>query len=161
MKWIKSIFKNPSAGDAIYKINGIQYADINTISHADWNLYSTCRGRRHKEEIVDNLDIIADRSYDEDARQDAINDGLWDLYIHQYTLYTVTPLVLDYLLNQISSNKYEPLKEFIEFIKICINSGTKGIHMTIREIMANKSGHLPIFRIEDVVGRYVENSLQK
>jgi hypothetical protein len=161
MNWTKSIFKRPSTGDTICKINGIQYADINTISRADWNLYNTCRGRRHKEAIIDNLDIIADVSYDEDARQDAINDGLWDLYIHQYTLYTVTPLVLDYLLNQISSNKYEPLEEFLEFIKICINGGTKSIYMTVREIVANKSGCLPIFKIEDVVGRYVVNSLQK
>ena len=161
MNLIKSFFNRRSLGDVVEKIIGTNYADINAISHADWSLYSTCRGRRHKEAIIDNLNIIADSSYDEDTRQDAINDGLWDLYVHQYTLYTVTPLVLDYILNQISSNKYEPLKEFIDFIKICINSGTKGMHMTALEIMANKAGRLPIFRIEDVVGRYVENSLQK
>lgn len=150
--------KKASHGEVVGKIKAVRYAEIQTIKSANWELYSTCRGAKSKAEILHNLDVVANETIEEDIREDAINDGLWDWYFHQYTLYSITPIVLDYVLNKIMNEEYKAVPEFVEFITACLDCGTKNIYLTKKEIKENLAGNLPIYKLEDI-GRFYSHVL--
>lgn len=134
-------------------LTNITFGEVENIAHANWEAYSTCRGQKSRSELEQIIDIIADESgkYSEDQREDAVNDGLWDWLCHQYTLYTVTPIVLHYLINRFSTEELTKKKELKDFVDICRRSGTQSRYMTRHEITKNRSSDLPIFRIEDAL----------
>ena len=85
---------------------------------------------------------------------DAVNDGLWDLFSHQYTLYSVTPLALYQLLRRTTPAEREQIPDVARFIEICGSQGTAAICLSNDEIEANKRGLLPIYSIEEILQHY-------
>ena len=139
-------------GESVSKLANVQFADYSKIDSANWFLYSTCRGHMPKERLTKVIDIIIDSKgiYTEDQKDDAVYEGLCDWLCHQYTFYSVTPLFLHHLLKyypqEVQSN--EVLNNFVDLCKL---QGSKAIWLTSDEIIRNRLGCLPIFRIEDVL----------
>ncbi len=137
------------AGKCIGELNNVTFGSADDISRAEWHKYSTCRGPKPRAELEKIFDVISDVNgkYSDDDRDDAVNDGLWDWLCHQYTLYSVTPLVLHYVVNRFTPAELERFG-LTEFVDVCQRSGTQSICLTAEEIEENKAGKLPIFRIE-------------
>lgn len=139
----------------VKECDNISYASIADIDSAVWEKYSTCRGQIPKEKQLHRLNLIgAKYDPDNDEQQDAINDGLWDWYCHQYTLYSATPLALNYLLKKIQVKDYCVHKNIVAFVKVVRSQGTGGILLDGEELLRNREGTLPIFKIEDVLELY-------
>ncbi|KZN66419.1 hypothetical protein N473_08495 [Pseudoalteromonas luteoviolacea CPMOR-1] len=132
----------------------MKYGDLFQIEEVDYSKYRTCRGAANRAEFESVIETIRDPNSSVDELDDAINDGLWDLFSHQYTLYSSTPLALYLILSR--TTKAERIKrvELSEFIKLCKSRGNEGIFLTEQELLANKRGELPIFSIADILRKY-------
>ena len=137
-------------GQYIFRLKGTQFADIETIDNADWGSYRTCRGRASRPQILRILELLMDIRADEEQRCIAVNDGVWDLLMHQYTMYSATPLALNHLLRTSSAEARGEIRDADMFVEHCFSRGTGGIFLFDDEIQLNKEGKLPIYRIEDV-----------
>lgn len=137
----------------------VRFGDIQAIEHVDWARYSTCRGRFSREAHLRVLDLIGQEgNADDDEWWDAINDGLWDWYRHQGTLYPMTPIALDYLLRGISDGRLWENREIAQFVKLLSECGSGCIELSAAEVDENRKGLLPMFRIEEVLDRYQDVS---
>jgi len=132
----------------------MEFGDLSKIEEVDFGKYRTSRGAANRAEFESIIETILDPNSSEDEFDDAINDGLWDLFSHQYTLYSSTPLALYLILSR--KAKAEKIKngELSEFIELCKNRGNEGVFLTEQELIANQEGNLPIFSIAEILRKY-------
>lgn len=138
-------------GKTVLEIENVEFGDIADIVNVDFSNYRTCRGTANIDQIKRIFDLAMDNYADEDERDDAINDGLWDLLIHQYTLFSVTPLALYLLLKTTTAEERAKFRDIHEFVEICKRRSNEGIFLTLEEIEKNKQGILPIYSIVDIL----------
>ena len=127
---------------------------LENICTIDFSQYNTCRGAADKAEFERIVGILLDENANEDDMDEAINDGLWDLFSHQYTLYSATPLALYLILSKSTIEQRKRLTEVNSFIELCSTRGNEGIYLTEREVTANQAGNLPIFSIPDIIASF-------
>ena len=132
----------------------MEFGDLSKIEEVDYGNYRTCRGAANRAEFESIIETILDPKSSEDEFDDAINEGLWDLFSHQYTLYSSTPLALYLILRRISINERIECEELSEFIELCKSRGDDGIFLTEQELIANQEGNLPIFSIVEILHKY-------
>ncbi|WDE01687.1 hypothetical protein [Thalassomonas actiniarum] len=132
----------------------MELANIGDIENADFSKYNTCRGPADRKYFTKLINLMVDENADEDEQLDAINDGLWDIFSHQYTLYTGTPLALYLILQLTSKQQRKQNKELQMFINLCCERGNDGIFLTQDEQIKNANGLLPIFSIPEVLEKY-------
>lgn len=130
------------------------YGNIKEIELSDYSKYQTCRGQADKGQFITIIKTIFDESADEDERDDAVNDGLWDLFMHQYTMYSATPLALYLILTHASKEQIASCQEVTSFIDLCESRGNDGIYLTNQELEKNLAGELPIFSIPEIISKY-------
>lgn len=138
-------------GKNIRQIKDVEFGVVSELKDVDFSLYRTCRGNTSIEQIKNIFELVMNESANEDLRDDAINDGLWDLLVHQYTLYSATPLALDFLLRNTTPEARAKIDDVQRFVKICTSQGDEGIFLTSEEIEKNKRGMLPIYSIKDIL----------
>lgn len=132
----------------------MEFGDITRINEVDFSDYQTCRGPANRIEFENIIGIILDSKSTQDEFDEAVNDGLWDLFSHQYTLYSSTPLALYLILTRTTQSQRIDCDELSKFIELCKNRGNDGIFLTEQELLANKDGKLPIFSIPEILRMY-------
>ncbi len=134
---------------------GLKFGNIKSINTANWEDYSTCRGRPNRIVACDTLAKLcrtSDNALVNDAKlYDEMNSILWDLFCHQGTLYSATPLALMVIIQNVRLFGSIANKEIRDFIYICKDSGTAGLYLSKDEVSRNKADILPMYRIEDVL----------
>ena len=132
----------------------MKLANVDEIDSVDFNKYRTCRDYADRKYFEDLIRLMVDESVGEDERSDALIDGLWDIFSHQYTLYSATPLALYLILKLLTPSQRESNEEIQRFIELCEQRGNRGIYLTEDELIDNNNGSLPIFSIPEVLRKY-------
>ena len=127
---------------------------LSEIEKVDFGDYQTCRGSANRREFENIVDILVNPNSSKDDFDDAVNDGLWDLFSHQYTLYSATPLALYLILTRTTTSQRNDCPELTSFIELCESRGNDGIFLTEQELVNNKIGKLPIFSIPEILRMY-------
>ena len=141
-------------GRSIYELENVQIGSLFELENVDISLYQTCRGYASYSQIKSIFDFAMDENANEDDRDWALYDGLWDLLIHQYTLYSVTPIALYILLKQTTAEEREKVREIRDFVDVCRTRGERNIFLFNEEIELNQKGELPIFSIAEILEKY-------
>jgi len=136
-------------GKLVKEIEGFEFGRLSELATIDMSLYSTCRDRASESQISNIFDLVLNQNADEDERSWAIDDGLWDLLIHQYTLYSATPLALYTLFLSTTREQRAESKDLESFIETCRLQGSENVFLTNDEIDKNINGVLPIYSITD------------
>jgi len=129
------------------------FGKVKNIELLDYSKYRTCRGQADKDQFIKIIKTMFDENADEDERNDVVNDGLWDLFIHQYTMYSATPLALYLILTHTSKEQIASCQEITSFIDLCESRGNDGIYLTNQELEKNLAGELPIFSIPEILSQ--------
>jgi hypothetical protein len=137
----------------ITEISGITFGNLNEIEIVNNNNYSTCRGTLPIGFIERIRRICAATDYEIDTTVDLandVNDGiLWDELCHQGTLYSASPIGY-YYIAKISQEIGINNKEIKQFIEHCVSVGSGGVFLSDVDLVRNKLGIMPIFRVEDI-----------
>ncbi len=146
--------KIPYIGDTVGCLENIKMGALHEIDNVDVSRYQTCRGPASVKQLDTIFELVMDPSADEDLRDEALCDGLWDHLIHQYTLYSVTPIALYRFLKCTTREERAAIPDANSFVEVCGNSGTHNVFLTVEEIQANARGELPIYSIEEILEKY-------
>jgi len=132
----------------------MEFGVLSEIERVEFSEYRTCRGLANKAEFENIISILIDPNSTEDEFDDAVNDGLWDLFSHQYTLYSSSPLALYLILTSTSPSQRMNCPELMSFIELCASRGNDGVLLSEEELVKNKVGRLPIFSIPEIMCKY-------
>lgn len=132
----------------------MEFGALSKIEQVNFADYRTCRGIADRAEFESIIDVLVDPNSTADEFDDAVNDGLWDLFSHQYTLYSSTPLALYLILTRTTASQRRENNELNRFVELCASRGNDGIFLTEQEILRNKVDKLPIFSIEEILCKY-------
>jgi hypothetical protein len=141
-------------GKSVRQLENVEFGNLADLDNIDIGKYRTCRGPASIEQIENIFELAMDLKADEDLRDNAIYDGLWDLLIHQYTLYSVTPIALYLLLKSTTLEQRSKIEDVQRFVEICARQGNEGIFLTTEEIEENEQGLLPIYSITDILSNH-------
>lgn len=142
-------------GATIAELENIDFAPISNISNAQWHHYSTSRGTTPKDSLTRITEVLLARPgrFSAEEIDDAIKEGLWQWLCDDGTLFSITPLFLDHVLDCLGET-HSRHPHLLHFIKTCREQGSLAIHLSSLEIAQNSEGKLPIYRIEDVLEKY-------
>jgi len=138
---------------SIANLDDIQYGNVEYIEVEDYKKYRTCGGRLPADYIerLKKICVATDQEIrDNDELMIEVCDGLiWDGLCHQGTLYTATPFGYYYIAKFIAEFGFRN-KEITQFVEYVSGAGTNGIYMEGMDILKNRSGVMPIYKIEDI-----------
>ncbi|KPZ66256.1 hypothetical protein AN944_04218 [Shewanella sp. P1-14-1] len=132
----------------------MEFGVLSEIEQVEFSDYQTCKGSANRAEFENIINILIDPNSTEDEFDDAVNDGLWDLFSNQYTLYSSTPLALYLILTRTSPIQRMNCPELIRFIELCASRGNDGVLLNEQELIKNQMGVLPIFSIPEIICKY-------
>ncbi|MFC4992171.1 hypothetical protein [Rubritalea tangerina] len=142
-------------GCTIAELENVNFAPIENISSAQWHYYSTSRGSTPKDSLTRITEILLARQgkFSDEEIDDAVNEGLWQWLCDDDTLFSISPIFLDHVLDLLGeTHRRHP--QLLHFIKTCRDLGSASIYLSSLEIAQNMDGKLPIYRIEDVLKKY-------
>jgi hypothetical protein len=136
-----------------------RFGNLADIEQADCEKYSSCRGPIPRSKLIHDACAACagtdqELEVSDDLSELVYGTFLWDELCHQGTLYSLTPIGAYYICKKVKEIGLRS-RFLYSFLAHLQKTGTGGIYLSPSEVLLNKAGMLPIFRLEDVFDRQV------
>lgn len=146
--------KNASSAISLINLATTRFGSLAEIEAIDCEKYSSCRGPISQSTLIANASAVCAGTDQDLETSDELSElvygtYLWDELCHQGTLYSVTPIGAFYICKKVKEIglKSRFLYEFLSYLQ---KAGTGAIYLRPSEVLLNKVGMLPIFRLEEI-----------